>query len=114
RLLPDLWNGRGRFHREVLERLAPQLLDVPYERAPSRPRKALAALRRRLKAAGDDPFARVLPEIREAVFAQPQHDAWHVLDRSRVESLLASDAAALDTMSRYYAWRLATVFGPSA
>jgi hypothetical protein len=30
-----------------------------------------------------------------------------------VESLLASDAAALDTMSRYYAWRLATVFGPA-
>jgi hypothetical protein len=35
---------------------------------------------------------------------------WAVLDRERVERLLSSDAAALDTMSRYYAWRLATVF----
>jgi hypothetical protein len=37
-----------------------------------------------------------------------------VLDRPRVEALLASDPVTLDTMSRYYAWRLATVFGPSA
>jgi hypothetical protein len=37
-----------------------------------------------------------------------------VLDRPRVEALLASPAVALDTMSRYYAWRLATVFGPTA
>jgi hypothetical protein len=37
-----------------------------------------------------------------------------VLDRPRVEALLASQAGALDTMSRYYVWRLATVFGPSA
>jgi hypothetical protein len=72
-------------------------------------------VRRRLRPKrADDPFARVLPEIREAVLAQPQHDAWQVLDRARVESLLASDAAALDTMSRYYVWRLATVFGPTA
>jgi hypothetical protein len=114
RLLPDLWAGRGKFHRQVLERLAPHLLEVPYERVPSRARKALAALRRRMKPAQDDPFNRILPEIREAVLAQPQHDAWQVLDRPRVESLLASDAAALDTMSRYYVWRLATVFGPTA
>ncbi len=48
------------------------------------------------------------------MLAQPQHDAWQVLDRERVEALLATDAGALDTMSRYYAWRLATVFGPTA
>jgi hypothetical protein len=110
RLLPDLWAGRGRFHREVLERLVPQLLEVPYERPPSLPRKVTAALKRRL--GGVDSFARILPEIREAVLAQPQHVAWQVLDRARVEQLLASPPP--DTMSRYYVWRLATVFGPSA
>jgi hypothetical protein len=115
RLLPDLWAGRGQFHEEVLKRLAPQLLEVPYERQRSLPRKVAAELRRRLRPKrAHDPFARILPEIREAVLAQPQHDAWQVLDRPRVDSLLASDAAALDTMSRYYVWRLATVFGPTA
>jgi hypothetical protein len=112
KLLPDLWAGRGRFHDEVLERLAPQLATVPYERTPTLPRKVVAALKRRLSA--DDPFARILPEIREAVLAQPQHAAWHVLDRARVEELLAAAPRTLDTMSRYYVWRLATVFGPSA
>jgi hypothetical protein len=110
RLLPDLWAGRGRFHDEVLERLAPQLKQVPYERTPSLPRKVVTAVKRRI--GGDDAFARILPEIREAVLAQPQHVAWEVLDRGRVEQLLAS--APPDTMSRYYVWRLATVFGPSA
>src|SRR4051794_17709747 len=87
RLLPDLWAGRGRFHREVLERLAMQLLDVPYERPPSLPRKVVAAVKRRL--GGADAFARILPEIREAVLAQPDHLAWDVLNRDRVEQLLA-------------------------
>ena len=41
---------------------------------------------------------------------RPDHAAWAVLDRGRVESLLSSDPGALDTMSRYYVWRLATVF----
>ena len=113
KLLPDLWAGRGRFHDEVLERLAPQLKRVPYERTPSLPRKVAAALKRRL-GRGDDAFARILPEIREAVLAQPQHVAWQVLDRARVETLLAAQPKALDTMSRYYVWRLATVFGPTA
>ena len=67
-----------------------------------------------MKPAQDDPFNRILPEIREAVLAQPQHEAWHVLDRARVDALLKSEPGALDTMSRYYVWRLATVFGPTA
>ena len=113
RLLPDLWAGRGRFHREVLERLAPQLLEVPYERTPTLPSKVVRALRRRV-APRDDAFTRILPEIREAVLAQPQHDAWQVLDRERVGELLEGNPKTLDTMSRYYVWRLATVFGPSA
>jgi hypothetical protein len=117
RLLPDLLAGRGEFHQQMLERLAPKLLDVPYEKPRTLPRKIADELRRRVRPAAadaDDPFARILPEIREAVLAQPQHDAWHVLDRTRVTALLEGQAGALDTMSRYYAWRLATVFGPTA
>jgi hypothetical protein len=117
RLLPDLLGAGGEFHQQVLERLAPKLLDVPYEGTRSLPRKVADELRRRVlprPTPDGDPFARILPEIREAVLSQPDHPAWHVLDRPRVESLLASRAAALDTMSRYYAWRLATVFGPTA
>jgi hypothetical protein len=114
RLLPDLLGGAGgEFHRQVLERLAPELLDVPYEPPRTLPRKVVDELRRRLRPR-PDPFDRILPEIRDAVLSQPQHDAWHVLDRARVEELLARQAGALDTMSRYYAWRLATVFGPTA
>jgi hypothetical protein len=69
-------------------------------------------LRRRLpkRAAGGDPFGPTLAEIREIVTSQPDHPAWQVLDRQRVDQLLRTDAASLDTMSRYYAWRLAPVF----
>jgi hypothetical protein len=114
RLLPDLLASRGDFHRQMLERLAPRLLAVPYERPRSLPRKVAAAARLRLRPATADAFDRILPEIREAVLAQPHHDAWQVLDRARVEALLQSPAGALDTMSRYYVSRLATVFGPTA
>jgi hypothetical protein len=114
RLLPDLLGApSGEFHKQVLERLAPQLARVPYERPRSLLRKVAEELRRRVRPQ-PDPFDRILPGIRDAVLDQPQHDAWYVLDRPRVEALLASRAGALDTMSRYYVWRLATVFGPSA
>jgi hypothetical protein len=132
--LPARDRARELFHLEVLKQLAPELVDVPFEDGrPWRARedeltrrvrsartlagKVRSELRRRAgraPAPADDPFARVLPEIRDAVLSQPDHTAWQVLDRPRVEALLASDAAALDTMSRYYAWRLATVFGPTA
>ncbi|MEA2440024.1 MAG: hypothetical protein QOH76_1448 [Thermoleophilaceae bacterium] len=122
RLLPDLLGlprrtrARAEFHRAMLERLAPQLLEVPFEAPRTMRRKVADELRRRIRprAVPGDPFARVLPEIRDAVLSQPRHPAWQVLDRPRVEELLASDAAFLDTMSRYYVWRLATVFGPTA
>ena len=114
RLLPDMLAAQsGEFHRQVLERLAPQLAEVPYERPRTPPRKLADELLRRVRPK-PDPFDRILPEIRDAVLSQPQHAAWHVLDRARVEELLGAKAGALDTMSRYYAWRLATVFGPSA
>jgi hypothetical protein len=125
RLLPDLLGAPAReraqqaFHERVLERLAPRLAEIPYEyrdsrgaRLRRRTRQLLAEARRRtLPAAGSDPFGPILGEIREAVLSQPDHAAWGVLDRPRVEALLSSQAGALDTMSRYYAWRLATVFG---
>ena len=148
RLLPDelglpvAERARQLFHLRVLEALAPQLVDLPFEdgrgwptarsrtalrveRARTLAAKATAEARRRALARrraattgtrdGDtDPFARVLPEIRDTVLSQPGHQAWAVLDRARVERLLDTPAAGLDTMSRYYAWRLATVFGAMA
>jgi hypothetical protein len=122
RLLPNLLGlprsarAKEEFHRAVLERLAPQLLEVPFEKQRSMARKIADELGRRIRPrpSPGDPFARVLPEIRDAVLSQPDHPAWEVLDRPEVESLLARNPAVLDTMSRYYAWRLATVFGPTA
>jgi hypothetical protein len=57
-----------------------------------------------------DPFDSVLATVREAAFSQPQHVAWSVLDRARVQQLLGRPAASLDEMSRYYVWRLASTF----
>ncbi|GAC1523205.1 MAG: hypothetical protein NVS2B6_08840 [Thermoleophilaceae bacterium] len=48
--------------------------------------------------------------VRELVLSQPAHPAWEVIERARVESLLTRQAGTLDTMSRYYVWRLATAF----
>jgi hypothetical protein len=48
--------------------------------------------------------------VRDRVLSESDHPAWAVLDRPRVERLLAAPAGALDTMSRYYVWRLAGVF----
>jgi hypothetical protein len=139
-LLPDLLGlpaadrARELFHLRVLETLAPELVHIPFEdgrpwpvgRSPAARRvararalagKAAAEARRRAlakrrqAASPEDPFARILGEIRDTVLSQPGHQAWSVLDRARVERLLSSPAASLDTMSRYYAWRLATVFG---
>jgi hypothetical protein len=129
--------ARELFHLRVLETLAPELVDVPFEdgrgwpgrrsaaglsadrarelvaKAAAEGRRRTLARRRRAEAGDpdDDPFARILPEIRETVLSQPNHQAWTVLDRGRVEALLGTPVPALDTMSRYYAWRLATVFG---
>jgi hypothetical protein len=124
--LPGHERAREEFHRRVLLELDRRLAEIPYE-SPSRAsrartvaRKAVAELRRRRAArrpqpaGAADPFARILPEIREVVLSQPDHPAWPLLDRARVEGLLSAEPASLDTMSRYYAWRLATVFGADA
>jgi hypothetical protein len=125
--LPAPERAREEFHRLLLSRLAPELAEVGewverrsevarrVERATDLARKVGRELRRRLRpppaaVAAADPFAAVLPEIREVVLSQPDHVAWSVLDRSRVESVLSQDAAALDEVRRYQVWRLATVF----
>ncbi|MDQ6915848.1 MAG: hypothetical protein M3155_08565, partial [Actinomycetota bacterium] len=51
----------------------------------------------------------LLTEVRAEAAGRPDHVVWHVLDRERAARLLARDPAALDTMSRYYVWRIATV-----
>jgi hypothetical protein len=56
-----------------------------------------------------DPFGHLLAEVRAEAAARPDHVVWQVLDRERADSLLDRDAAGLDTMSRYYVWRIATV-----
>jgi hypothetical protein len=98
----------------VLERLWPELADVPFEKPAALPRKVAGELRRRAarlrRRPSADPFGPILAEVRDTVLSQPEHTAWSVVDRARVEALLSTDAAALDTMSRYYVWRLATVF----
>jgi hypothetical protein len=129
---------RELFALRVLERLAPQLVDVPF--ADGRPwparqgglarrarggrvlaGKAAAEIARRARARSGprdapgaedpaDPFGRVHELVRDRVLGQPDHPAWAVLDRRRVERLLGSAPSALDVMSRYYVWRLATVF----
>jgi hypothetical protein len=150
RLLPDLLGlpteerAHEQFHKRVLEQLAPELVDVPFEDGGGWPvprghvrrtveeardlarkargeatRRARGALARGRALAGGaesgedtlDPFATVLAEVRDVVLSEREHPAWHLLDRPRVERLLARDASSLDTMSRYYVWRLATTFG---
>jgi hypothetical protein len=134
--LPARERAREEFHLRLLERLAPELLAAPgwperrpeWQRRVARGRKLAGKVERELKrrararrpappaagaAVAADPFAAVLPEIREVVLDQPGHAAWSVLDRGRVESVLTRDAAALDEVNRYYVWRLATVFAAS-
>lgn len=134
---PAAERARELFHLSVLRELRPDLVDAPFEggrpwparqgeaarrarRARSLAVKAAGELRRRMphprraRPAGGDagtaPFATVLGLVRDAVLERPGHPAWDVLDRARVERLLARDAHTLDTMSRYYVWRLGTVF----
>jgi hypothetical protein len=165
-LLPHLLAGsareRGleRFHKRVLEELAPALVDERFAdgsgwpvsvhpvvrratRARTLARKVPGELRRLAVqrsarrgprspagqsaappppgapsppgaparvAPAADPFEQLLATVRDAVLSQPQHAAWAILDRARVEQVLAGPWAALDEMTRYYVWRLATVF----
>ncbi len=110
--LPAPERARALYHERLLELLAPDLVAIPYERG--RPRTSLgklsAELRRRLHRRRSSALDPVFAEIGDAVLSQSAHPAWPLLDRPRVEQLLATPAEALDAMSRYYVWRLATVF----
>ena len=132
--LPARDRAAERFHHEVLNELSPELAAVPGWFEPTTPlrrrarraralaHKALAEARRRTRrrrtspipspSVPADPFAPVLTGLREEILAtDTTHPAWSVVDRTRTEQLLTRDAAALDEVGRYYAWRLATVFG---
>jgi hypothetical protein len=99
--------AREHFHLRVLRELAPDLVAVPFADGFSWTRRPAVGVRD-----APDPFARVQRLVREAASARSGHPAWEVLDRPRVESLLTRPPGALDTMSRYYVWRLATVLLP--
>ena len=117
------------YHRRTLALLAPALARIeladgrPWDAAPGRlarartlarkaAREALRRARaaRRSGAAATDPFEPILADVREQVLAAEGHPAWDVLDRDRSEALMSRPAAALDEMSRYHVWRLATLF----
>jgi hypothetical protein len=120
------------FYKHVLESLEPRLLSVPFEgkqpgwmpaagapglrsraldrRMPALVRREAVRRRRAFAGRGDDPFAPVLAAARAATQAQPDHPAWTVLRRRRIEVLLRRPAWALDARSRAMVWRLATVF----
>ena len=137
RLLGQVWGTPGHarernlFLRRVLPILSTELMSEPFQRdawrvsGPGRRdhlRRAAGVaadelrLRRwpgRREPDGVGPmelFARHLQHVREHVAAHPQHPAWDVLDRRRVERHLRRSAALCDRRSRAYVWRLGTVF----
>jgi hypothetical protein len=139
--LPAARRAREEFHLRVLEHLAPELVDLPFEGGRPWPARRGALARRAARAtalagkvrrelgrrraaaapappAADEPAAppadprdRVMADLRNVVREQPGHPAWAVLDRDRVGELLSRPAASLDAMSQSYMWRVATVFG---
>jgi hypothetical protein len=129
--LPAPMRPRNVFQLRVLEQLSPDLMRVPFQGNPW-PRSARPRLERARHIAGvlasevrlrvpsrrpewearrpTDLFAGVLATVRDHVSSQPQHPAWDVLDRRRVERLLRRPAGLWDRRSRTYVWRLGTVF----
>lgn len=136
--LPAHERARELFHLRLLERLAPNLIDVlPFadghrwrlkpgrvrerlERAGKLARKARGALRRRLERTANsrvpttsppppDPIAPIVDLVRRGLDEPEDGPLGDLLDRDRVNQLLAADPRTLDEMSRYYVWRLATV-----
>jgi hypothetical protein len=121
--LPAEDRAAERFHYEVLNELSPELAKAPgwfapttslqrrAKRARHLTRRAIEEARRRTKrtaplpsrSAAADPFAKVQAEMRELVLDHP------VVDRTRAEALLADPNP--DEVTRYYLWRLATLFG---
>jgi hypothetical protein len=123
------------FHLRMLEALAPPLarmsfagVDPPWpglrgarsaksqkyrtlaSKVAREARRRSAAYRRR-DAAGGDPFlAEAVASARESVSAQPEHAAWEVLDRSRVQRLLSRRQASLDPRSSRQLMTIVSIF----
>lgn len=126
--------ARDLFHLRVLEQLSAPLLDVPFDARPPwrsddarrqtssklvrlalKGQRELARRGRNLRGwrppgASRDPFPKVMRETRQRVLDWPSHEAWDVLNRRRVTRLLGHDPFSLDSRSRSFVWRLATVF----
>jgi hypothetical protein len=110
-----------RLHRELMRKLGHDLLVVPFGASwplTSAPTSRSQELRRRVRrlasalrlAVGGDPLEAVQTATRHAVARQPDHEAWEVLDRNRVETLLRSSIWRMDRPSKHQLWRLATIF----
>jgi hypothetical protein len=59
--------------------------------------------------AATDPFDTVRTDLHDTVLADSASPVWNLLDRPRVEVLLRDPNP--DEVTRYYLWRLATLFG---
>jgi hypothetical protein len=128
---PLIARQTGTFHRELMDRLGPEVMrmpyysgSAPYEGHRRRVRARGWGLERRVRAARSkllahmgfraDPIVHVQRAVRAAMADQPGHAAWEVLDRDRVRELMAKEPRELaphrDRTSRYQIWRLATLF----
>jgi hypothetical protein len=131
--LPAAARAREEFHLRVLEELAPELVDLPFEGGRPWPSKQSALARRAGRARTLAGKAAGVARRRWATFLGSQpgsaaqepwweemaaeirgsegHAAWEVLDRRAVDALLAKGPGGWDAMERSYVLRLATVFG---
>jgi hypothetical protein len=73
-------------------------------------RRRTAAYRSRHAAGGDPYLEEAVLVARESASAQPDHAAWDILDRGRVQRLLSRRPAALDPRSSRQLMTLVSVF----
>ena len=111
----QLAHGDDGESRPVVASIAYEHLGVSFRaRLVKEARRRVAVETRRLlkrpRAERSEPFAAAVRTTAEAVAARPDHTAWAVLVRSRVEKLLRRDPDRLDPRSRQQVLRLATVF----
>jgi hypothetical protein len=117
----------GRFHREIITLLGPDLLEVPYcsrgahyggrgqrikDREWLKHRRAhdLRIAEEQRNSEGVNPIEYVRRQLRPRIEARPGHEAWEFLDRARVSELMTMDIDRLDYASCLQMWSLATIF----
>lgn len=103
-----------RFHRELTRLLADDLRAIPFDAVnmahASKAESAVHVVASQ-EPVEDDGFAAIQAATRAAVRGQPDHEAWELLDRARVDTVLTAPPQAFDDYhSRAQLWRLATVF----